>query len=214
MRWLSTSARVGTFYDVLGVPRTASKAQIKHNFYQLSKKHHPDVSGSGDSKGLFQQVSEAYATLSDDEARRRYDASLGPVGAPRGRGGYAAAYYEPPATNDARRRTAKYAWDYQRRTAPGGTYYPRGPRTETASADATHHYMRMNEEAVRRASARRQSAYQRHPGEATGQSFREWSRTRAFENEHRAETASTLKRFLQVGGIIGVTLWLAVRMVS
>lgn len=218
VRRLSTSARVSsTFYEVLGVPRQASKAQIKHKFYQLSKKYHPDVSGTEEGKALFQSVSEAYATLSDDAARRRYDLTLGPASAPARSGirygSYTPPHYRQPASNAERRASATYAWEYQRRHAPPNPGM-RASRPETAGANATYHYTRLNEEAARRADARRQSAYQRHPGEATGQSFREWSRIRAVQDEHRAETSSTLLRFIQVGGIVGVTLWLTMHLAS
>lgn len=218
IRRLSTSARVSsTFYEVLGVARNASKAQIKHQFYQLSKKYHPDVSGTEEGKALFQRVSEAYATLSDDAARRRYDLTLGPVGMS-GRPGmrhssYTPPHYRQPMSNTERRASATYAWEYQRRHAPPNPGM-RASRPETASANATYHYTRLNEEAMRRAEARRQSAYQRHPGQATGQSFREWSRARAAEDEHRAETSSTLLRFLQVGGMVGAALWLTMHLAS
>jgi curved DNA-binding protein len=62
------------FYEVLGVPRTASKDEIQRAYRKLARKHHPDVSKDPASEDNFKQVSEAYDVLSDPETRKRYDA--------------------------------------------------------------------------------------------------------------------------------------------
>jgi len=62
------------FYEVLGVPRTASPDEIQRAYRKLARKHHPDVSKDPDSEENFKQVSEAYDVLSDPETRKRYDA--------------------------------------------------------------------------------------------------------------------------------------------
>jgi curved DNA-binding protein len=62
------------FYEVLGVPRTASQAEIQHAYRKLARKHHPDVSKAPDSEDTFKQVSEAYDVLSDPDTRKKYDA--------------------------------------------------------------------------------------------------------------------------------------------
>ncbi|PXF49656.1 Chaperone protein DnaJ [Gracilariopsis chorda] len=59
------------YYDLLGVPRTASQHQIKKAFYRLAKDHHPDTS-NGDRE-TFAQVNHAYQILSDTNKRRIYD---------------------------------------------------------------------------------------------------------------------------------------------
>ena len=71
MRLFSTSrvVRETDFYEVLRLPLNASRAQIKSQFYKLSKEYHPDISSTEDAKAKFQQVSEAYATLGNDKAR-------------------------------------------------------------------------------------------------------------------------------------------------
>jgi len=65
------------FYEVLGVPRRASKAEIKEVFKRLAVQYHPDRNKEEGADAKFAEASEAYAVLSDDEKRRLYD-SLGP----------------------------------------------------------------------------------------------------------------------------------------
>ncbi|MGE5181426.1 MAG: DnaJ C-terminal domain-containing protein [Acidobacteriota bacterium] len=60
------------YYVVLGVSRDASEAEIKRAFRELARKHHPDVNPA-DSGEAFREINEAYAVLSDREARARYD---------------------------------------------------------------------------------------------------------------------------------------------
>ncbi len=61
------------FYDVLGVPKNASKQQIKEAYRKLALQYHPDRNRSADAEEKFKGISEAYAVLSDDEKRRQYD---------------------------------------------------------------------------------------------------------------------------------------------
>ena len=60
------------YYQVLGVARSASDADIKKAFRSLAQKYHPDKKG-GD-EGKFKEVSEAYAVLGDKKKRAEYDA--------------------------------------------------------------------------------------------------------------------------------------------
>lgn len=59
------------YYDILGVPRSASQDEIKKAFRKLAHQHHPDKSGGNEA--LFKEINEAYGTLSDPEKRAQYD---------------------------------------------------------------------------------------------------------------------------------------------
>jgi molecular chaperone DnaJ len=71
------------YYEVLGVQRGASGAQIKRAFRALARELHPDVSSSPDTEHRFREVAEAYEVLSDPERRALYD-RLGHAGLRRG----------------------------------------------------------------------------------------------------------------------------------
>ncbi|MBC7112690.1 MAG: molecular chaperone DnaJ [Candidatus Methanomethyliales bacterium] len=61
------------YYEILGVPRNATKEQIKDAYRRLAMQYHPDRNKSPDAEEKFKEISEAYAVLSDDEKRRQYD---------------------------------------------------------------------------------------------------------------------------------------------
>jgi molecular chaperone DnaJ len=61
------------YYDLLGVSRDASQADIKRAFRKLAFKYHPDRNKKPDAEERFKEVSEAYAVLSDPEKREQYD---------------------------------------------------------------------------------------------------------------------------------------------
>ena len=60
-------------YEVLGVQRGASDAEIKRAFRKLAQQWHPDVNTDPEAPGRFTEASEAYQILSDPERRKRYD---------------------------------------------------------------------------------------------------------------------------------------------
>mmetsp|Transcript_14179 Transcript_14179/g.17847 ORF Transcript_14179/g.17847 Transcript_14179/m.17847 type:complete len:315 (+) Transcript_14179:170-1114(+) len=79
-------------YEVLGVAKDATTAQIKSAYRKLALKFHPDKQkGSEEDKAratsLFTKIGNAYEILSDEDARRRYDATAN-SGARRSNGGY------------------------------------------------------------------------------------------------------------------------------
>jgi len=72
------------YYQVLGVPRNATEADIKKAYRRLARKYHPDVN-KGDSKAeeRFKEISEAYNVLSDPKQRKQYDMFSGSYGGAR-----------------------------------------------------------------------------------------------------------------------------------
>ncbi len=62
------------YYATLGVPRTATPAQIKKAFRSLARKHHPDVNkGDAVAERRFKDASEAHEVLADPKKRKAYD---------------------------------------------------------------------------------------------------------------------------------------------
>ncbi|MGI5492671.1 DnaJ C-terminal domain-containing protein [Microtetraspora malaysiensis] len=62
------------FYEVLGVPRSASQEEIQRAYRKLARSYHPDVNKDPGAEDRFKEISEAYQVLSAPETRRRYDA--------------------------------------------------------------------------------------------------------------------------------------------
>ncbi|KAI0252831.1 DnaJ domain-containing protein [Lactifluus subvellereus] len=136
-----TPAPWATHYDTLSVPRSASKGQIKSAYYKLSKQFHPDINKDPQARENFLVFSEAYAVLGDDRQRRSYDRSLTSSG-----GGAAAAHhYQHPtyhyaSANEARRRSANYAWERRHRSPPGSN--PHGHATQRPQPSGTDPHAR------------------------------------------------------------------------
>jgi curved DNA-binding protein len=62
------------FYEILGVPRTATQAEIQKAYRKLARTYHPDVNKDPGAEERFKEVSEAYDVLSDADTRKKYDA--------------------------------------------------------------------------------------------------------------------------------------------
>lgn len=135
-----TSARPATptHYDTLSISRNASKGQIKSAFYKLSKQFHPDVNKDPDAREKFVAFSEAYAVLGDDRQRRSYDRSLASTNVS---GGIAPDANQPgyyATTNEARRRSANYAWERRHRPPPGHAHPSSAQRSQPSGDPRVH----------------------------------------------------------------------------
>lgn len=61
------------YYNVLGIKKTASQADIKQAYLKLAKKYHPDTSTELNAVNKFQEISNAYDTLKNATKRQEYD---------------------------------------------------------------------------------------------------------------------------------------------
>ena len=64
------------YYEILGVKRDATEAEIKSAYRKLARKYHPDVNKTKEAESKFKDINEAYEVLGDKAKRQRYD-SLG-----------------------------------------------------------------------------------------------------------------------------------------
>jgi curved DNA-binding protein len=83
------------YYEVLGVPRTATQKEISSAFRKLARKYHPDLnSGDKQAEARFKELSEAHEVLSDSKKKKLYDefgenwAAASASGVQPGAGGY------------------------------------------------------------------------------------------------------------------------------
>ncbi|MCS6977422.1 MAG: DnaJ domain-containing protein [Gemmatales bacterium] len=62
------------YYEVLGVPRTATDAEIKAAYVKKARENHPDLNpGDKEAEARFKEIQQAYDVLGDPEKRRKYD---------------------------------------------------------------------------------------------------------------------------------------------
>jgi molecular chaperone DnaJ len=61
------------YYEILGVQKNSSDAEIKKAFRTLARKYHPDVNKEPGAEAKFKEINEAYSILSDNQKRAQYD---------------------------------------------------------------------------------------------------------------------------------------------
>ena len=77
------------YYDILGVKKDASDADIKKKYRKLVRQFHPDVSDDPDADNKIAEINNAYETIRDKEKRAEYDAMLNnPFAGQGGAGGF------------------------------------------------------------------------------------------------------------------------------
>ncbi|MCL2012858.1 MAG: molecular chaperone DnaJ [Cystobacterineae bacterium] len=86
------SSQKRDYYEVLGVPKTATELELKTAFRKIALEHHPDRNPDNPaSEDIFKEAAEAYEVLSTPEKRARYD-RMGHAGLGSNGGGYAADF--------------------------------------------------------------------------------------------------------------------------
>lgn len=68
------------YYEILDVNRKSSIQDIKLAYRKLAKKYHPDTNKTTEAENIFKDINEAYATLIDDEKRKKYDRQVARYG--------------------------------------------------------------------------------------------------------------------------------------
>ncbi|HOF65977.1 MAG TPA: J domain-containing protein [Candidatus Fermentibacter daniensis] len=67
------------YYQILGVPRSASREDIEKAYFDLARTLHPDIAGGGpEATARFMLINEAYQVIGSPSSRREYDLTLGP----------------------------------------------------------------------------------------------------------------------------------------
>ncbi|KAF8333113.1 uncharacterized protein EI90DRAFT_3053035 [Cantharellus anzutake] len=191
--------RLESLYDVLEIPRTASKHQIKASFYKLSKKYHPDLNltGKEGAEVKFVAVSNAWSVLGDERKRRAYDRELDQAAK--------APSFRPSASSGAggedfhRRPRATHAWRHPRSSDFSQSDHP-GRR-----AGGSGHYTRQETGPYHDASPRTPGG-RRTTG---GSSGRKDPLEGQDQSDRRIQADSGVWRFAQVFGVFWIVTALA-----
>ena len=77
-----TCSKDTDYYAILGIPTTATLADIKRAYRRLARQYHPDTNPDKDAARRFRQITEAYELLSDPTRRAAYDQTRPPAPGP------------------------------------------------------------------------------------------------------------------------------------
>lgn len=94
---ISKSSRPLGYYDSLEVTPNATQAQVKKQYYELSKQYHPDTNKKDNAAKKFRDISEAYEVLGNITKRRMYDQgvlNIGVASSPAEAEDYSKKFYE------------------------------------------------------------------------------------------------------------------------
>lgn len=189
---LRNDAPTANHYETLLLPSTATAAEIKRQFYALSKKHHPDRNPSDPTASTrFVAISEAYHTLSVPEKRSQYDAQLHRSqprahGSPYPQGSYSSSSFGArPASGLNKKRTTF--------RGPPPSFYKQGGYGQHGAkrSEYAHHDPRGGQGAEEAARA----SYGDYGGFGPGQQS-QGSEVPHFDNRRHKETHDSLNQHI------------------
>jgi DnaJ homolog subfamily C member 9 len=132
--FFSESPRVmacdGEYYKLLGLPPTATVAEIKRAFRRVALSVHPDRNPAADAHAAFQQLRRVHDVLTDDVARARYDSVGETEGNDDDDAGVTSAFWANAAAKVSKEDIAKYEKEY--------------PRSKEEEEDLMEHYQRFD----------------------------------------------------------------------
>ena len=114
-------------YVTLGVPRTASAAEVREAYRRLAKQFHPDLHADAKTTVRMQRINQAWETLSNKTARARYDAQTAATATayPHWNSGRPAPVRAGPAQGTY--RSPRPSWDSSQPCAAADTWRDDGP---------------------------------------------------------------------------------------